>query len=172
MIRHPWSDDESDPGAGPASYPWEDDGDIPGGDAPHDPLPEDSDNELEFDPESNPDHAAEAFIEELLHIYTMSAISAQMLCALCHYASKGGLRGRAKDYAKPPGAPSGHYQRHLDRQLGFDAVKAKLYELKVPAIRRAGMSREVLDIKVRNPHESLEAEYASSPTISVKLQEM
>ena len=135
-------------------------------------IPEDdlsSDEELTV--EGDRGKAAQEFIDLLLLLYTSSQISAQHFAVLCYYAHWGGL-SHVGEFAHPPGKPSGHYQRHLGKVLGFDEIKARFYSLDVVGAKPGQANRSVLSIPARPPHEVVEAETSHTDDTSlIKLME-
>ena len=103
MVHHPsraWTMD-----AASSSEPWNE---------PDHPL--DSDEETA---ENSPQVAAREFLQILLGLYTSSRISAEHFATLCWYADKCGM-SHVGEYACAPGKKSGHYQRFLNKPLGYE----------------------------------------------------
>ena len=154
-MSHGWEDASDD---GPEDVPpvrthsWEapsDDAVEPEGD---DESQESSADEAPPRPAS--DDPVENFVDELLTLYSESSISAKAFCVLCYFASKAGMAGRCKTYAKKPGSPSGHYQRFLDAALLLRGRAAQMYEL--PVVGVLDKERDVrrqYHMYVRPPHE-------------------
>ena len=130
-----------------------------------------SDSEEEPRPHESPVEAARVFLDMLVDLYMTSVLSAQTLCVLCYWASKAGLQGLVSEYAKAPGGPSGHYQRHLNHKMGFDVLRGSLYTLSAPGLRSTDVSRTPLNFTMRVPHEVVNAEATSDPTIGQRLYE-
>ena len=100
-----------------------------------------------------------------------SQLSAHSFCTLCYWAHKANMPGRVEAYAKRPGAPSGHYQRHLNKTLGFDERRSTNYKLGVVGHRRHDLDRCRFDMPVQLPYECLERELEQDPSITVRLHE-
>ena len=70
------------------------------------------------DGDSDSDHAEvestpwDDFLEFVFDLLMMRVLNAKQFCLIMWYAWKAGLMS-AKKYAFRPGAPSGHYQRHV-----------------------------------------------------------
>ena len=152
---HPWEGvggDVAGGGGGEFVHPWE------GGD--------DSDSDDE-NPHTCPDLAGREFVEILLELNLAGNISAQHVCVLCYWAKQALIRGDAAKYAKPPGAPSGHYRPYLDKQLGLDEFSVNAYQLEIVGQSRAEPGKRVsFDILVNNPHECLMQDFETDEQIS------
>ena len=119
----------------------------------------------------SPEAAAEEWMSVMLDLCWSRSITAGAFCQLCYWASKAGIEGLAGSCGQRPGLPSGHYQRHLDKALGFRRERANLYKLEAPSLRRHDRGRSTQELLVVNPHEAL-GEYArGDPTIVVRLHD-
>lgn len=160
---HPW---ESPPQGrqAPSQYaaPWDD--------PDYNPEP---DSDADPDPHNDPEAAANEFVDMLVELYLSSKLSARTLSVLCYWAQKAGMPGLVSQYAMRPDIPhSGNYQKHLDRALGFDVEKTKLYTVAAPGYPRGELGRGTIDLPMRPPHELIEEEFERDPALPVKLQEM
>lgn len=152
--RHSWEEEDSPV---PARHSWETESDAsvehPSSDAG---SVSDSDSECGA---NDMDVAGEHFRETLSALYMDSAVSAETLCVLCYWATRGGMRGSAKNLAKAPGAESGSYQQFLDKALGFTELRRGLYELPIIGTLDAeDATRRPYNIFVRPLHEALHEE--------------
>ena len=152
--RHAWEmADAAEPDVhAPAPHPWEVEADI--GDAP---AEGDEGDDLNTD---TVEGAAALFIDMLLDLHFMSKLSAYQFCVLCHYAKKAGMTGDVQRYGKAPGDRSiGHYQRHLNTQLGLDGLKQTHYIFQAPGQQRHEIGRPPVNFRMALPHEVVEGEY-------------
>ena len=99
----------------------------------------------------SPEAAAEEWMSVMLDLYWSRSITAGAFCQLCYWASKAGIEGLAGSCGQRPGLPSGHYQRHLDKTLGFRRERANLYKLEAPSLRRHDRGRSTQELLVVNP---------------------
>jgi hypothetical protein len=150
MQTHEW---EGDP---EASHPWEDDGSGWGSDC--------SD-----EAKSEKETAVEEVLDMLMSLYMGSIISARVFCVLCYWLAKAGLP--FGQYGLRPHASSGHYKRHLDKVLGVHDFSKDLYEVPIAGHRKHDLSRTRHNICSLPPHEQLNAEVASDPSIDLRLEE-
>ena len=126
----------------------------------------------DYEPPEDPVSVAEQeFLDTLLHEYFAGTLSARAVCEVCYWAGKGGMGPRVQAYGKAPGSNSGHYQRHLDVQLGFKVGFSQQYSVPVVGQRRGGTGRTEFEMPVRNPHESLERELVEDTSIPAKLRD-
>ena len=128
---------------------------------------EDSDEEPYQDPATV---AAKEFLEILLDQYMESAISAEIVCTLCHFANLGGLVN-VSQYGLAPGGHSSNYKVKLDRCLGFTQQRRKEYSVDIVGKPLRALGRQNFQINVINAHEALEEEFQRDASISVKLGE-
>ncbi len=103
--------------------------------------------------------------------FAYGTLSAVQLCVLCHLASAAGLKGLVARIAKPAGAPSGHYQRHLNKVLGFDKKAEDHYELLIPGRDIHSMARTTHRFPALLPHELLLDEVSRDSSLRVQLRE-
>ena len=88
-----------------------------------------SDSDAEVIP---PTTAGDDFVSCLLGLFNERTLNARQLCELCWHASAAGVRECAP-YKFRPGAPSGHYQRHLDKVIASRVRDARVFcEVQVP----------------------------------------
>eukprot|EP00969_Alexandrium_andersonii_P061563 2713543-Alexandrium_andersonii.AAC.1 len=64
--------------------------------------------------EPNAVESSELFLDHTLGLRRLSKLSALQFCVAMHWAAKSGISA-ASEYGLPPGKPTGHYQRHLDK---------------------------------------------------------
>ena len=67
------------------------------------------------------------FVNYLVRLSAPGKRPASWVCILRHWAHRAGVAGPSGTFAKAPRSPSGHYQRHLDRALGYDKNDSKLF---------------------------------------------
>ena len=119
----------------------------------------------DFAPDVGPDAAGEEFVQTLLELHFAGKLAAKTLCILCYWAEKAGVAA-AKNYAFRPGAPSGHFQRHLDGVLGTDLEHG--YDLPLPSHSKYDVSRTLNTNLVLCPHECLQSEMQGVPAGEVQ----
>lgn len=129
-----------------------------------------SDDDAEPDPETDPGAASMMFVDLLLSLYMASQISAQHFGVLCYWATRAGIQ-HVSEYSIGPGKPSGHYQRHLDRTLGFEHAKKHSYNLRMPGQLRGEASRTKICVPSKPPHEAAQEYLEQNPEAWVKLTE-
>ena len=134
-----------------------------------DPAP-DSDEEPAA-PEDDPAVAAEMFLDQMLGLYFNSTISAEKLCTTCYYAGLGGMPESVSRLGFRPGAPSGHYQRYLDRVLEFSKHRTKIYQLEVCGQRKSDISRTSYSLPIMPLHEIVQEDIEADPAMGIKLDE-
>jgi len=105
-------------------------------------------------------------VDYCLNLFYERSITAQQLCIIMHWSSMCDI-AEASPLAKPPGAPSGHYQRHLEKTDVFD-TKGLFYNVSVPGYK----SRSDTKVKVLVPHEELERDVAADRSLRIRLREM
>ena len=117
------------------------------------------------------EQATQEFADFLVDIYLSGGLSAKQFCILCHYAAAGGMRRPVHDYAKAPGAPTGHYQRFLSNKM-FARNPDKLYWVDTVGSRKhMGAARVGFSIPVVPLHEALANDLASDRTVALRLRE-
>lgn len=131
----------------------------------------DSDTDAEVDPLTNRNAAAEMFVNFMSDMYLSGSMSAHHFCVACFWAGKAGMPGNVQQFGLRPGSSSGHYQRHLDRVLGFRNLRKKLYQVHTVGHRKHDHSRSKFSVLVRPLHEALHDEITNDPTVSVLLRE-
>jgi hypothetical protein len=103
--------------------------------------------------------------ELLLRCNVDGRLSAKDLCTIAYWASKAGALGPVRSLAHNPEAPSGHFQRHLDRVAGLRGAPDTFMHLQVPGHTKYNAERDVQEVKVLPPHESLNKEVVRDPGI-------
>ena len=99
---------------------------------------------------SEAERCAFEWIELMLTEYYGGAMTAQTFCVLCHFASGGGLVGKASDYALPPGRSSGKYKDHLDERLNFKQQRRHMYHFAAPGRTRYSDQRSEITFASRH----------------------
>eukprot|EP00969_Alexandrium_andersonii_P029924 1305465-Alexandrium_andersonii.AAC.1 len=96
-------------------------------------------------------------------------LNAKDTCLLSWWASQAGLQGLVEQLAFRPDAATSSYQRHLDHVLMLDDEGNELYTLDMVGHHKHDASRTVHKIKVRPPHEAVNAEVAEHPEVLTDL---
>ena len=151
---HPWENEsnEGNEGCEEGLHAWE---------LSEDELASDSDEDSEFVGDAT--FATQKFLDMLIKIYCLNAISAQTFCVLCWHASKAGMQGTISKYAFAPGKQTGAYQRHLDPILGFRKTAKELTKIKTYGLRKKDLGRTEFQLPVRSPCEAIHAEIKENP---------
>ena len=112
----------------------------------------------------------DAFADYLLDLRLRGKIASKDVCLLSWFAWKGGLSdsGAAARLAFRPGAPSGHYQRHLDSATQMSSKVEDAYIAQVPAFDAAHDGRFKLHMPFLPLHESLQSELEADESIPSK----
>jgi hypothetical protein len=157
MVRtHSWERGASAPvGAAPASSA------APGDDSQ---ATAPAEVEVEGEDEKKVD-AGEQLADLLLQLHIEGRLSAKDTCCISYWATKAGAQGPVKTFAYKPTAPTGHFQRHLDRVGGLRGSFEKFVSLSVPGHTRANADRVTQEVKAMPPHECLHREFVEDPTI-------
>ena len=61
----------------------------------------------------------------LVYLRARGTLSARNVCVIAWLAKEAGIRGRATDLAKKPGAQTGKYSAHIDRVTGMRPGEAE-----------------------------------------------
>ena len=109
--------------------------------------------------------AGNELAELLLKLHVDGRLSAKDTCCLSYWAAKAGAKGPVKTLGHNPGAPTGHFQRHLDRVAGLRGSFEDFVTLNVPGHTRASGDRTVQGVRVVPPHECLNREVVQDPAI-------
>jgi hypothetical protein len=107
----------------------------------------------------------------LVQLHAEGKLTAKSTCILAHWAHKAGAAGPVGALAFRPQAPTGHYQRHLDRAAGFR--DQDYYKLSVPTYAKRtkdSQQRVPLQISVLPPHECVNSEFCEDPGLQRKAQ--
>ena len=121
----------------------------------------------------NNSEAEDAFADYLLDLRLRGNISSKDVCLLSWFVWKGGLSdsGAAANLAFRPGAPSGHYQRHLDSATQMSSQVEDAYIAQVPAFDAAHDGRFKLHMPFLPLHECLQSELEADSSIPSKRAE-
>lgn len=103
--------------------------------------------------------------ELLLQLHVSGRLKAKEVCCISYWAAKAGAVGPVSDLAHDPKAPSGHFQRRLDRVAGLRGCPEQFFSLRVPVHTKSSAERVVQDIRVLPPHECLHREVIGDPSI-------
>ena len=122
--------------------------------------------------EAQREQAGTALADLLLQLHREGLMTAKHTCLISHYAHKAGACGRVAEYAFRPGAPSGHYQRHLDLTAGLrdKAQKEKFYKVSAPCFSRRLRLKGTRQLDVLPPHECLQREFEENPALKEQLE--
>eukprot|EP00969_Alexandrium_andersonii_P211285 9331341-Alexandrium_andersonii.AAC.1 len=121
----------------------------------------DSDESSDDDMELSPGQASQELADFLISLQMRGRLSARDVCTICFLAKSANLCGAAAEFAYKPSAPSGHFQRHLDRILKVDeALGDDIYEMTVPGSDKLILGRTPLSLPAIPPHETLAQEVA------------
>ena len=168
--RHSWEspsvDDDDSPARGAAElplHPWE------GSEGATDSNASGSEDERS-DADGNEDAAAGAFIQHMIMLYLRRTLTAVQFCEAVCYAGLAGVPSASK-YGHRPGAPSGHYQRHLIKVLLESSDVAELYTLRVPGSSTSALGRAKLDFVAMVPHEVIDKDLRADPASVLKVRE-
>jgi hypothetical protein len=166
-MLHSWEDPPAVPVAEPhrSFHSWESDSanSAGGGGGPSDGDSSDSDLGDTSDPGRD-------LVDFAMCLYMERALSAAQFCVLMHLCSKCGVE-QATPLSFRPGAPTGHYQRHLNSVLEVLSDRTPLYDLTVPSYSSEELCRSEYTMPVVPLHECVDELYSSSSTLRVKLKE-
>ena len=106
------------------------------------------------------------------HTYCMHDVFVDLVGSTFSVSQQNTGITEATPLAYNPDAPSGHFQRHLEKKLGVFFGKGAFYKLNMPANRRSQFSQVVHPLTVHVPHEQLTADLAENiGTTLIKLRE-
>ena len=131
----------------------------------------DADSDDDLDVENNPEAAAAMFLHVMLGKYYEGAVDAELLCTLCYYGHKGGLRGGVEDLAYLDKPHSGNHQKFLDEKLGFNEQKSRNYEIDLPGKRLHDIARTTFPFVMEPAHEIIARAQAEDISAGVRLDE-
>lgn len=114
------------------------------------------------------EEAGAALGDLLLELHVSGRLTAKHACLISHYAHKAGACGPVAQYGYKPGAPSGHYQRHLDKAAGLRDQNL-FYHMTVPCFSKRSRSRVSRQLDVLPPHECLHREFEDNPSLTKQL---
>ena len=109
--------------------------------------------------------AAELFLESLLALLLTSKVSAESICVICYCAFHAGI-AQANKFAFRPGAPSGHYSRHMKYALGFRGQRERLYQLPVTGTRKYDLGRSNYNVAAQPAHETVMRDAEQDPSLA------
>ena len=124
---------------------------------------EDSSGSEDEDPHVARERAGTDFVDGLIQSWSSGKMPATELCGHAYRAGRAGV-AQAVPFGKPPGAPTGHYKRHLDTALGLNQKNASGYMIQLPATAKA-CGRLMRETLATPPHESLLAEFVGDPDL-------
>ena len=124
-------------------------------------------DESDSEGEKNP---LDAFVDEMVDLLLARTLNAKQFCKLMHMLTKAGLKGVNK-YAKPPGTPSGHYNRHVKRKFGAVFTTDSHYKVPMPGRTKDVIGRDLRDFIVAPVWEQLDEDLRKDPTSLLKLEE-
>lgn len=158
MVRiHAWEQPRSDPPLA-AAYA-EAHAAMPG------PAPAPTPEELEQRAAGERAEAGGQLAELLLQLHVDGQLSAKATCSIGYWAVKAGAAGPVRGLAYNPSAPTGHFQRHLDRMAGLRGAPDEFISIPVPSHTKHSRDRAVQMVRVYPPHECLHREVVADPAI-------
>jgi len=145
----------------PPVYDWEDVG-IDSGESGDSSSDDD-------DTPPTPEECGDILIDFLLELLWTNRLSAKSVCTICYWASRAGATSVAR-FSMRPSAPSGHFQRKVDRATGVSLKKEKerLFNMRVPLHTKYDSSRKTRSVLARLPHEELAQEVEQNPLLLVE----
>ena len=158
MSSHSWETNEAVALANvsqSAVHSWEDE-----------PAVSDSEDE-----DSAPPTAGQQLVDHASNLYLMRSMSAQDFCVMMYWSSAAGVK-EAEPYGYKPGAPPGHYQRHLRGAFPFLKDESRLYQMKVPCYNKSDFGRSTHGLYALPPHEVIDRVMSSDPTLRTRLDEL
>ena len=115
--------------------------------------------------------AANELLDLLMGLQLQGRISAKTLCIISYWSARAGAAEPMATFAKPPGLPSGNYQRFLDAKLGYrTGTREKFIMVNVPQYRRHHAGRTTVPTPMLLPHIPLQEEIAARPGFADELQ--
>ena len=114
--------------------------------------------------------ASQLLADLLVELKMRGTLSAKDVCLIAYYASGAGMVGPAATFAFRPGAPTGHYSRHLNAVLKLDDYIQDAYTLDVPGHDKYARDRQIFHIPCLPPHETLANEISKSQTAAFDLR--
>ena len=118
---------------------------------------------------AGPQASGDELAQQLLSLLNRGMLSAKHVCILSFFASKAGAQGFVCNLAKKPDSPSGHFQRHLDKELGWKDEVKDLYCLEAPGHNRYDKDRVVHKLDSIPVHELIAEEVSENPSLIDKL---
>ena len=123
------------------------------------------DSGSDVEQELGQEEAGRFLVDTILNANAKGRLPATDACIQCFFAWKAGIEA-ARPFALRPGAPTGHYQRKLNKALGYDIRDPSNYELYPPMYSKHFESRTVTQKLIGIPaHESLVAEAVRDSTL-------
>jgi hypothetical protein len=141
MQSHRWEQDSQ------SRHRWE--ASTGSGDpAPGGPAPDEPDDESDVDCSATP---GDDFVEGMLDLLSERTLNARQFCEQMFHAGRAGIN-EAIPFGKAPGAPSGHYNRHVKDV--FCAFRGEdIIDICVPGHGKHSLSRTLHKVAVLVPHE-------------------
>ena len=163
---HPWDSPEPEDRApvarGASVHSWgrESDPEEDGGDDA---------SSASSDMQEGEESAGQKLVDFLMDLHLARSLSARDFCIAMHWAKESGV-AEAAPYAFRPGAPTGHYQRHLTVAMPFLRDREDLYTITIPTFENA--QRTTRDLHMLLPHECLQEELEQDDTMVQKLRRL
>ena len=114
----------------------------------------------DYESEDGEESAAKHLLDYLLQKLHRGELYARTVSTICYWAGKAGARG-VSHFGKQPSTPSGHFRRHIDKQL--QVRRSKHYKVPIPCFSKPTFQRYIRDVPVAVPHEVLDEEAANDP---------
>ena len=127
-----------------------------------------TESDTDADAENIEGRSAGAVLADLLpSLLFAGTLSARTVCIIAFWCMKAGCEGaEVARLSFRPGAPSGHYQRHLDTVLDIDPRKLKhTTDIEVPGYEKHSLCRSVRDTPVQVIHNVLDEEMGKEPLL-------
>ena len=109
-------------------------------------------------------------MEVLNMLYLTRELTAKNFCTIAYLCGKAGIEEAVK-YGYRLDAPSGHYQRHLNKVLPYASDTTCLYEFSLPGCHKLEQGRAELNFTAIPAHEALDGLLKQDPSLTLKLQE-
>ena len=106
----------------------------------------------------------------MVHLLMSRALAANHFCQILYWVGKCGVPEAAR-WGFRPGAPSGHYARHLEPLLGHGRENPSLYQITVPGHHKHDLERTLHPVTVMPAHEQVADDLAGDATFRNRLAE-
>jgi hypothetical protein len=128
-------------------------------------------DESDSDADVGPQDPADELISYCKYLFLSRDISAKGFCTIMYWAHLAGIE-KCGRFGFRPGAPSGHYNRHLNSVMPSLRQKDRLYEVTVPSYNKLAMGRSSHDLLAIPPHEAVAQVFFNDPELPKTLAEI